>query len=260
MDESRIVIGTAGWSLGTRHAQRFPVDGTHLERYAREFPIVEIDTSFYRPHQKSTYLRWAASVGDQFRFAVKTPRALTHNGALVVGDTAILRGFLDQVAGLGSKLSVLLVQLPPTLAFDRNEVEMFFTQLKNLAPATVRIACEPRHDTWSDEGVDDFLSSLEITRVAADPPRWDRDGSPGGDDRMAYFRLHGQPRIYYSEYDGNRLSAFTDDLMAASRSSADVWCILDNTAYGHAIGNALSMTTLVHARCRGNRILDPTTA
>jgi len=71
-----LAIGTAGWSIPKQHAPAFPPDGTHLERYAGRLPVVEINTSFYRPHKPATYERWAAGVPPLFRFAVKIPRTI----------------------------------------------------------------------------------------------------------------------------------------------------------------------------------------
>jgi uncharacterized protein YecE (DUF72 family) len=72
---TNIYVGTAGWSVPKEHAAAFPVEGSHLERYAQVFGAVEINSSFYRPHRRTTYERWAASVPETFQFAVKVPRA-----------------------------------------------------------------------------------------------------------------------------------------------------------------------------------------
>jgi uncharacterized protein YecE (DUF72 family) len=74
-----IRIGTAGWNIPRQSGQRFTSAGTHLERYGRALGCVEINSSFYRPHRRSTYARWAARVPDEFRFAVKLTRAITHD-------------------------------------------------------------------------------------------------------------------------------------------------------------------------------------
>jgi uncharacterized protein YecE (DUF72 family) len=71
-------IGTAAWSIPREHAAPFPVAGSHLERYAAVLNAVEINSSFYRPHRTATYERWAASVPEDFHFAVKIPKAITH--------------------------------------------------------------------------------------------------------------------------------------------------------------------------------------
>ncbi|ABM43978.1 protein of unknown function DUF72 [Acidovorax sp. JS42] len=122
-------IGTAGWNVpqGSRH--RFPAEGSHLERYAARLPAVEINSSFYRPHQRSTYERWAASTPPAFRFSVKLPRSITHTARLK-GTDALLEAFLEQVQGLGERLGCLLVQLPPSLRLDRPVAEAFLRGLR----------------------------------------------------------------------------------------------------------------------------------
>jgi uncharacterized protein YecE (DUF72 family) len=234
-------VGTAGWSLGSRYLETLPAGGTHLERYGRAFSVVEIDTSFYRHHQAQTYARWAHSVGKDFRFAVKTPRSLTHEGGLVCGKNADLSDFLREIEGLGPKLRVLLVQLPPRLEFDGADVRRFFRRLRRGIRDTTAIVCEPRHASWGTGKADTLLKALGVARAAVDPPRWGDDARPAGDTCLAYFRMHGSPRIYYSDYGAARLDQLGAALKESLRKSDQVWCIFDNTAHGHAIGNALTL-------------------
>lgn len=236
-----IRVGTAGWSVASRYLSEIPAGGSHLERYAGVFSAVEINSSFYKHHRTATYARWASSVGEDFRFAVKTPKALTHEGALVARESDVLTRFLEEIEGLGSKLGVLLVQLPPSLGFDRAHARTFFGLLRRNVHPAVSIACEPRHATWGTVAVNSLLEKLGVSRVAADPTRWEGDARPGGDRRLTYFRMHGSPRTYFSDYDAERLDALNTQLEAAAHRSDAVWCIFDNTAHGHAIGNALSV-------------------
>src|ERR1700735_1146646 len=110
-------IGCAGWNVPKQHMAVFSAAGSHLHRYARQFNAVEINSSFYRPHRRSTYERWAASVPKDFRFSAKLPRAITHHARLADPEAA-LDVFAAEVLGLGEKLGPLLAQLPPSLAFD----------------------------------------------------------------------------------------------------------------------------------------------
>src|SRR5687768_14648643 len=109
-----IRIGCAGWSIASRQAALFGDGTSHLARYATRFDVVEINSSFHRPHRQQTYARWAESVPRHFRFSVKLPRVITHDARLHgVGDA--LTRFADEIAGLGAKLGGVLVQLPPSL-------------------------------------------------------------------------------------------------------------------------------------------------
>lgn len=241
MTDTPTHIGTAGWSVPSRYADRFPADGSHLERYARRLNAVEINTSFYRPHRRETYERWAASVPAEFRFAVKVPRTMTQERRLKdCGD--LLDRFAAEVEGLGPKLGVLLVQLPPSLAFEAEVVEGFFAELRRRTEAAV--ACEPRHAGWFGPEAEGLLQRLRVARVAADPVRAPGDGEPGGWQGLVYYRLHGSPRIYYSDYDEAVLAGMRRRLQVHRAAGVPAWCIFDNTAAFAALGNALAVTGL----------------
>jgi uncharacterized protein YecE (DUF72 family) len=85
------------------------------------------------------------------------------------------------------------------------------------------------------------LNNFEVARVAADPPRAEGDGEPGGWSGLAYFRLHGAPRIYYSSYEDDYLHALAGRLQSLQRARIPTWCIFDNTTLGAATSNALSL-------------------
>lgn len=227
-------IGTAGWSIPGALAGAFPQGGSHLERYARIFDAVEINSSFYRPHRVATYRRWAASVPAGFRFAVKLPKAITHERRLAEAEAPLDR-FLAEVAGLGTKLGPLLVQLPPSLAFAPGVAGPFLRALR--ARAAGPIACEPRHASWFAPAVEALLVELRIARVAADPAVVPAAARPGGWPGLAYLRLHGSPRMYYSDYPE---AVIAGALRALPDQGAEGWCIFDNTAAFAATGNALT--------------------
>jgi uncharacterized protein YecE (DUF72 family) len=215
--------------------ERFPPGPSLLQRYAAVFPAVEINSSFYRPHRPGTYARWAASVPDGFRFAVKLPRTVTHEAGLA-GTAPLLDRFLAEVRALGDRLGVVLVQLPPSLAFDCEAAAAFFDDLRARHPGAV--ACEPRHPSWFTDEAEALLGSREIARVAADPAVAPRAAHPGGWPGLAYWRLHGSPRMYYSAYPGAELDRVAAALLGVS---GERWCIFDNTAGGAAAGQALDL-------------------
>lgn len=207
-----------------------------LERYACRFGGVEINSSFYRSHRATTWGRWAASVPPGFRFAVKMPKAVSHERRLSDCDAA-LEAFFGEIAPLGKKLAVLLLQLPPSLAFDAAVAGPFFAAACARAPAP--IACEPRHASWFDPAPDALLDHLGVARVAADPAPVPAAARPGGWPGLHYWRLHGSPRIYRSRYGPDRLADYADLIRAAP--AAQNWCIFDNTAASAATGDALDL-------------------
>ncbi|HUQ10233.1 MAG TPA: DUF72 domain-containing protein [Steroidobacteraceae bacterium] len=235
---SKTFIGTAGWSIPRTDQHRFPAGGSHLERYAQVLPAVEINSTFHRPHRATTFERWAASVPRSFRFSVKLPRTITHDQRLAK-TAPLLDTFLDDLAPLGSRLGCLLVQLPPSLDFDARTVRAFFKLLRKRFDRGVAI--EPRHATWFESRADIVLKDFEVARVAADPPRAEGDGEPGGWAGLAYYRLHGSPRIYYSSYEEDFLDSLAVKLRELRRRRIPTWCIFDNTTLGAGTGNALSL-------------------
>ena len=239
-------IGTAGWALPASHRRHFDGDGSHLARYARVFKATEINTSFYRPHLRSTYARWAASVPEDFRFSVKMPKTITHEHRLV-GTDAALDAFIDQVSGLGARLGCVLVQLPPSFAFEPTAVESFLAALRQRYDGDV--AVEPRHPTWFAPASNSLLEGFCCARVAADPARVPEAGQPGAWRGFAYWRLHGSPVMYRSSY----ADAFLEELAAdlcARRKDETAWCIFDNTMLGAALANGLSLQACVASTSR----------
>ena len=244
MSERRIFIGTAAWTIPKEYKASFPCEGSHLVRYAGRFDGVELNSSFYRPHRISTYQRWADDVPEHFRFAVKMPRAITHEGRLRdVGEP--LQRFLGEIAGLGHKLGPVLIQLPPSLKFDPAVVGPFVQDFR--AAFGGDVVCEPRHASWVTSDVDDFLVENRIARVAADPEPHPGADTPGGWTGLVYYRLHGSPKMYYSAYSEDVIAKTIRSTLGLTKAGAAAWCIFDNTAEFAATGDALSAVVLVQS-------------
>jgi uncharacterized protein YecE (DUF72 family) len=234
-------IGIAGWSIPREHRERIREQGSHLERYASRFNAVEINSSFYRPHQPQTYARWAATVPADFRFSVKIPKEITHELGLKRCKRELQR-FIAESNALGKKLSVLLVQLPPSLVYEQRPVRSFFSRLRGETHA--HIVCEPRHASWFEPRVSAALNRLQVARAAVDPSLAKVGMEPAGDQTLVYFRLHGSPRIYYSKYDSAFLRHLNARAQAEKAARRAVWCIFDNTAQYAAWDNALELEKL----------------
>lgn len=245
-------IGCAGWSIPSRHAHLFGEGDSHLARYATRFDVVEINSTFHRPHQPRTFERWAASVPAGFRFSAKLPKSITHEARLQRSGDELDR-FFGSVAGLGRKLGGVLVQLPPSLVFDPRGADRFFAMLRRRT--TVAVACEPRHASWFAPRVEALWTRYAVTRVAADPALLAEAARTGGaaDARWRYWRWHGSPRIYYSAYDEAALRALAAGLEAKGRARTPAWCIFDNTAHGHAVADAARLQALLGEAGAGTR-------
>ncbi|MEO5844146.1 MAG: DUF72 domain-containing protein [Caldimonas sp.] len=244
-------IGTAGWSISRDAALSFPGEGQHLARYARVLGCAEINSSFHRSHRVEVYQRWAAQTPPGFRFAVKLPRSITHDARLRRAREPLLR-FLAEASGLGDRLAVLLVQLPPSFAFEAQPLRRFFGVLAELYPGAV--VCEPRHASWFTPAADRALVAWRVGRAGADPACCPQAAEPGGwlgpqaDGRGAfvYYRWHGAPRMYWSRYEPGWVRAQADRLTRWP-DDAEGCCIFDNTAGGGAISNALELRSMLDA-------------
>jgi uncharacterized protein YecE (DUF72 family) len=175
-----------------------------------------------------------------FRFAVKIPKLVTHQHRLV-GCEAALDEFLDQVGALEEKLSVLLVQLPPSLVFSAPTAAGFFNAF--LARTAAAIICEPRHPSWFESDADELLVSRMVARAAADPSLSPAAALPGGWSALAYWRLHGSPVMYRSSY-ADRLPQYAE-LIRRSALATQTWCIFDNTTSSAALDDALKLQDLL---------------
>jgi uncharacterized protein YecE (DUF72 family) len=231
-------IGTAGWSIPKTHASRFSGPGTHLERYARRLHAVEVNSSFYRDHQEATYYRWSYTTPPEFRFSVKFPRRYTHEGKLECSPEE-MRATLEPIFGLKEKLGVILVQLPPKLAFEEEKADSFFSTLRKEYEG--QLACEPRHPSWGEAEALPLFERWRVSKVSADP-----EPCPAKDDAFLeaggfrYFRLHGSPEVYRSPYKESSLRE-----LAPRVKPAGTWCIFDNTTFGHATANALELQEML---------------
>lgn len=245
-------IGTAGWSIPKDVAERFPGDGSQLRRYARVLGCAEINTTFSRIHRASTFERWAAETPADFRFSVKLPKTMTHAARLKV-SRAEIEAFIASLAGLGERLAVLLVQLPPSLPLETSTARRFFRAVH--AAFQGAVVCEPRHTSWFTPDAQRLLVEERVARAAADPARLPGADQPGGwlgdagDGQGAtiYYRWHGSPRMYWSRYTEDWLQARAPQISRWPMGT-QVWCIFDNTASGAAADDALQLQSLLRHR------------
>jgi uncharacterized protein YecE (DUF72 family) len=229
MNSTACRIGCAGWNL-----PKYLRDPSlsYLGRYAQLFNCVEINSSFYRHHLPKTYARWADAVPEDFRFSVKAPRAITHASVAV---KATIDRFLNEIRELGEKLGPLLIQFPPKGAFKKSVASELFLSFREKFNG--EIVCEPRHATWFELEAYELLKAYSISLVVADPKPV--SSAPGAlEHESRYYRLHGAPKIYYSEYTEEFLRQFKRN---EALNRGGTWVIFDNTALGYAYQNALAL-------------------
>ncbi len=241
--QHKIYIGTAGWTLPARAKNRFVGEGSHLERYSRLLNAAEINSSFYREHSAETYRKWADMVPSDFRFSVKLNRYFTHDQRL--GETGKkLKQSLEPMMGLEEKFGTLLIQLPPSLEFSRSLADHFFTELRHFYDGEVVL--EPRHKSWASRESADLLTGFSINKVLADPEPCRMPKSLRRQvEFITYFRLHGTPEMYKSSYSPQMIDRIAQQISKTYMLGGTVWCVFDNTSFGHATENALDLSFML---------------
>ncbi len=155
-----LYVGTSGFSYASWKGDFYPADAKpadFLRLYAERLPSVELNTTFYGLPSEEQFARWAAETPPDFRFAVKTPGAITHGARL-----ERLQTFLERVRLLGEKLGPVLIQLPSTRPRDEGLLRLL---LGSLDP-DLEYALEFRHESW-DDSVDPVLAEAGVARVGA---------------------------------------------------------------------------------------------
>jgi uncharacterized protein YecE (DUF72 family) len=211
-DQQKIRIGACAWSFEEWRGSFYPQDlppNQWLEFYARYFPAVEIDSTFYSAPAENTVRRWLEVTPSEFRFACKLPREITHACRLRDCGTE-LNSFLRAIEPLAPKLQVLLIQLPPSLAPKDGKAALrsFLQQL----PRDFRFAIEFRHAGWHRPQIIRLLEKHRICWVWADTsPLNERNLAPfeflPRTTDFLYLRLLGDYATKYDR-DGSRIHRY----------------------------------------------------
>lgn len=235
-------LGTAGWAIPAPFRHHFPGSGSVLQRYAEQLNAVEINSTFYRLPRAATLARWRDETPAHFRFSVKLPGQLTHEARLRRARAG-LNEFLRLCRELQPKLSVVLVQLPKSFEYESRVARTFLELLR--AEYGGSVVWEPRHPSWFTARVTELLLRYDSGRVAADPACVPEASRPQPSSGVVYFRLHGSPEMYRSNYE----RAYLEHLAAAARGYAaqgySTWFMFDNTTFGAATKNALELSSLL---------------
>jgi uncharacterized protein YecE (DUF72 family) len=234
----RIYVGLSGWSYPEWR------DGFYkgvprrrwLAHCAEHFNAVEVNATFYRMMAETTYAKWLAETPENFAFAIKGNRFVTHIDRLRAPEAPLARQ-RDNVQAMGSRLRVVLWQMPPRLGKDLTRLDRLVTALADWPE--VRHALEFRDTSWFDDETAERLAAAKLAVCVSDAgdwPRWDR---VTGD--LVYVRLHGSPRTYYSRYDKRKLKRWAEHVRGWAAEGREVHVYFDNDAEGHAPYDALKL-------------------
>jgi uncharacterized protein YecE (DUF72 family) len=243
---ARAYIGTSGWVYAGWREHLYANTPTKkwLQVASRAFDALEINGSFYTQIKPETYARWYTETPDEFRFALKGHRFVTHYKRLRDCGDSIIR-LRDQVAPLREKLAAVIWQLPSNFACREDgglERLADFMHALKLWPA-VKHALELRHRSWFTDAVAQVLREANVAVCMGDAPDFPMWKEVTSD--LVYVRLHGHTRKYHSSYSEQSLRAWAADTKRWLAEGRDVHVYFDNDAEGHAVRNALRFQELV---------------
>jgi uncharacterized protein YecE (DUF72 family) len=238
-------IGTSGWQYNHWKGHLYPAglpQRRWLERHAEAFATVELNAPFYRLPERATFEAWAARTPEDYLFAVKASRYLTHVKRLREPEEPVAR-LMDRAAGLGTKLGPVLVQLPPNLPADPPALA------RTLAcfPAGTRVAVEVRHPSWHSAEVRAVLQAAGAALVWAD-----RDSRPVSPlwrtADWGYLRLHTGRANPWPRYGRTALRSWVRRLDDAFGAERDVFVFTNNDPGGAALVDAAVLARLAADR------------
>lgn len=239
MRMGRIRIGISGWTYPPWRGVFYPgklKQGEELSYAASRFDSIEINGTFYRLQQPTSFARWRDETPEDFVFSVKAPRYITHVRRLREVETPIANFLASGVLLLGDKLGPLLWQFPPSLRYDAQRFDAFFGQLPHDTVAAaalarghderiasddgipdgparaLRHAIEIRHESFRDPAFVESLRRHRVALVCADTVHWPRLMDVTAD--FVYCRLHGSEELYVSGYDEASLDAWAARVLA----------------------------------------------
>ena len=245
MSSENIHIGTSGWSYKHWRDNFYP-KGTksadYLSYYAEHFSTTEINTTFYHLPRISTVENWKDKVPDTFRFCIKMSRYLTQMKKLLEPEEPLER-FITAIEPVKHLCGVVLLQLPPSLAFDYERADYLFSLLKK-EYNDYQFALEMRHSSWLEIDSISLLTKYEIAFVIS------QSGNrfPYAEMITAkniYVRFHGPDALYASSYSDDSLRYYAAKFLQWQKEGHTVWAYFNNDINGHAIANANALMNMI---------------
>lgn len=235
------VVGVSGWQYPDFSERFYPDELEKPEQlgfYAEHFPTVEINNTFYQLPSENNIQRWRERVPEDFVFAIKASRYITHMKNLLEPEET-LPNFFERISLFGEKGGPILFQLPPHWGVNAERLMNFLPEL----PEGFRYAMELRNPTWLDEKVYAILREHEVAFCIYEIDF--RQSPILTTTDFVYIRLHGPGRAYNDPYDLDVLGRWADRIKSWVGSGLDVYCYFDNTHRGYAWENAQTLLSLI---------------
>lgn len=237
-----VFVGTSGWQYHDWRREFYPerlAQREWLSYYASRFSTVENNGAFYRLPEEAIFEAWRSQLPEGFAMAVKASRFLSHIKRLRDPAEPVGR-LLKAAAGLGDRLGPFLLQLPPTLHADPDLLAGCLDRF----PAGVRVAVEPRHDSWWTDEVRAVLADRDAALCWAD--RGGRPATPlWRTASWSYLRLHEGRAKPAPSYGDAALRSWCGRIDEAWPRSADSYVYFNNDHGGAAVRNAFRFGELM---------------
>jgi uncharacterized protein YecE (DUF72 family) len=243
MPKGKLFIGTSGWVYGHWDGIFYPEDlpsKDKLKYFSKYFKTSEVNYSFYHLPRPSTYQSWYLLTPEDFLFAVKASRFITHIKRLKEVKEA-WKTFIENTLNLKEKLGPILFQFPPSFRANQEEIKRLENFLKLITKNKLRYAFEFRHKSWCDKKVYNLFKKYKVAWVIADSPSYPKAEVVTAD--FVYIRMHGSKVLFTSNYTKKELEDLAQKIKKWLKT-ADVYVYFNNDAMGYAIENAKALVKL----------------
>ena len=238
-----LLVGTSGWQYAhwrrVFYPERLP-QRLWLQHFAERFQTVEVNNTFYNLPEKTVFEQWRLNTPDDFVFAVKMSRYLTHLKRLHDPDEPVRR-FMDRAIALGPKLGPVLIQLPPRL---RANLPLLDATL-DLFDKSVRVAVEFRDVSWFTAETQQLLERHRAALCLADSPRRKQPTWRTAD--WGFVRFHEGSGPHAPGYRRDVLQRWVATIAQTWSASEDVYVYFNNDTFGYAIKDAVTFAGLAAA-------------
>jgi len=243
MSKNSINIGTSGWNYKHWVGNFYPPglkEKEFLKFYSESFKTVEINNTFYQLPAEKSIKNWLDTVPDNFTFAVKASRYITHMKRLLDPETSIVN-FFDRMQFFTEKLGPLLFQFPPSFNFNPERLENFI----NVLPENYRYTFEFRNLSWFNEQTYKLLKDNNIAFCMYYMGNFESPEQITSD--FVYIRFHGSYTLGSGAYSEEKLQEFSGKIKNYQEQEKEVFCYFNNDEAGYAVKNAMKLKELTNA-------------
>jgi uncharacterized protein YecE (DUF72 family) len=250
MPKGKLFVGTSGWAYSHWEGIFYPEDlpgKDKLKYFSQHFKTTEINYSFYHLPRPITYQNWYKQTPEDFLFAVKASRFITHIKRLKEVNGA-WKTFIGNALNLKEKLGPILFQFPPSFRATQENLKRledflkFITKSPKPKTSTLKFAFEFRHKSWCNKKTYNLLKRHNVAWVIADSPSYPKIEVTTAD--FVYVRMHGSKALFSSNYTKKELEDLSQKIKKWLKTG-NVYVYFNNDAMGYAPKNAKMIKKLI---------------